>query len=238
MTGNEPIGGAREALLAELARSLDGMDAVARLGDKCVELLPVDGVSISLIVDTERRETLYASDEVVTRIEAMQFTLGEGPCFEAFTTHRPVLVSNLRTATPTAWPIFAAEMTRQPVGAIFAFPLLGGARGLGAMDLYRKQPGWLSTADLAIALQAVDIVTLALLEMQMNGSDPPRWIDVPTSRHQVHQATGMLIAEFRVSPEEALARLRGYCFVTGRLIDEVADDLVARRLKPTDIDQP
>ncbi|MFI1919838.1 hypothetical protein [Nocardia sp. NPDC020380] len=79
----EKIGMAREALWFALHHSDDRLDAVARVGRTCVELLPVDGASISLMIGTGRRETLYASDEIVAWIEALQFTLGEGPCFEA-----------------------------------------------------------------------------------------------------------------------------------------------------------
>jgi len=46
----------------------------------------------------------------------------------------------------------------------------------------------------------------------------------------------MLIAEFRISADHALARLRGYSYMTGRLVDEAADNLVARRPAP-DLDQ-
>ncbi|MDO3647797.1 GAF domain-containing protein [Nocardia mangyaensis] len=239
MSDQDSILEARAALLSALDSSRDGVDAVARLGRMCVDLLPVDGASISLMADTNIRETLYTSDEVVARIDAVQFSLGEGPCFEAFQTRRPVLVADLR-ATNTAWPVFATEMTNEAVGAIFAFPLISGAISLGAMDLYREQPGWLSAAEVAIALQTVDIVTLAVLEMQMNVLDQPQswWTDLPSSRGQVHQATGMLIAEFGISAAHALARLRAYSFTTGRLVDDVADDLVARRLTPADLEKP
>ena len=46
----------------------------------------------------------------------------------------------------------------------------------------------------------------------------------------------MIVAAFHVSTEHALARLRSYAFVTGRRVDDVADDLVARRLDPDRID--
>ncbi|MFI5778956.1 GAF and ANTAR domain-containing protein [Nocardia sp. NPDC051570] len=231
-------GKARDALLFALGDSDSDVDVVARIGRVCVELLPVDGVSVSLMTGTDQREILYASDEVVARIEAVQFSLGEGPCFEAFETRRPVLITDLRGATIPAWPMFATEMAGQPVGAIFAFPLISGAISLGAMDLYREHTGWLSTADIAIALQAVDIVTIAVLDLQSNSSDTPWWTALPTHRAQVDQAIGMLIAAFRISAPHALARLRGYAFATGRLVDEIADDLVARRLAPADLDQP
>lgn len=240
MTDGDPagdsVGDVRAALLLALGDSGDGMDAIARLGRMAVRMLPVDGASISLMTDTDRRETLFTSDETVLRIEALQFSLGEGPCSEAFLTRRPVLIADLDDATLTAWPIFAAEMTGEPVTAIFAFPLISGATSLGVLGLYRARPGWLSTADIAIALQVVDVVTLALIEMNIDASDMSWWTDLPTNRAQIHQATGMLIAAFDISADHALARLRGYAYTTGRLVDDVADDLVARRLAPADLD--
>lgn len=113
---------AHEALLFALHHSDDRLDAVARVARICVELLPVDGASVSLIFGPDRRETLFASNEVVAGIEALQFGLGEGPCFEAARLRSPVLISDLRATTVTAWPIFAAEAADRPIGAIFAFP--------------------------------------------------------------------------------------------------------------------
>ncbi len=229
----------RAAVGAALREQTDIVDPLGRLCRTCVELLPVDGASISLMTTrgSGHRETLYASDEIVDHIETLQFSLGEGPCFEAFTTGRPVLVADLATDAATAWPVFAAQMADQPVGAIFAFPLVRGAARVGAIDLYRRTPGWLSPPDLAIALQVADIAATALI-----GPLPPDpdvddtlLMSIPNHREHVHQATGILIAEHAIPADQALARLRGYAFATGRLVGEVAADLISRRLHPRDI---
>lgn len=215
------------------------MIPLGRLCRACAELLPVDGASVSLMTraGTGHRETLYASDEVVDHIETLQFSLGEGPCFEAFTTGRPVLVADLATDAATAWPVFAAQMTDQPVGAIFAFPLVRGAVRVGAIDLYRRTPGWLTPPDLAIALQIADIAATALAGPPLHDPDVDETslMAVPNDRERVHQATGILIAEHAIPADQALARLRGYAFATGRLVDQIAADLVTRRLHPRDI---
>jgi hypothetical protein len=231
----DPVRAAIHAALLDQARAVDLM---RQLCQACVELLPVDGASVSVMTGTDNRETLYASDDVIAHVEGLQFTLGEGPCFETFQTRRPVLVPDLaRMATPT-WPLFAAEMSDQPVGAIFAFPLQSGAISFGAMDLYRRAPGWLSAEQVAIALHAVDIATLALLAVQAGAPDGTvdDWTALPLRRAQVHQATGMVITALGIPGAQALARLRGYAFATGRLVDEVAGDIVARRLSPHDLD--
>jgi hypothetical protein len=50
-------------------------------------------------------------------------------------------------------------------------------------------------------------------------------------RFVVHQAAGMVSAQLEVSVGEALVRLRAYAFANDRLLTDVADDVVARRLR-------
>lgn len=228
------------AVLAALREGDDALSPVARVCRACVGLLPVDGAAISIILGTRHRQSLYASDAVAEHVETLQFSLGEGPCFEAFHTGQPVLVPDLAEDAGRSWPMFAAEIDGVGIGAIFAFPLRRGAARVGAMDMYRRRPGWLSQDELATALQIADIATSALLAASASGTDGEineEWLATVT-RHKatVHQATGIVIAEFGIAPEQALARLRGYAFAAGRMLDEVADDLVAGRLSAWDID--
>lgn len=231
----ESISRVRAAVISALREGTAG-DPLQRVAQACVDLLPVDGVSISMMSGTQHRETLYASDEISAHIETLQFSLGEGPCFEAFHTRSPVLVPDLGAATAVSWPVFAAEIADQPIGAIFAFPLQSGAIRIGALDLYRRSPGWLTQTEVGTALQVVDIATLALLGLQVDPAEGEWVLSLPRDREQVHQATGMLIGAFRIPPEQALARLRAYAFTAGRMVEDVADDIVTRRLSPVDLD--
>lgn len=225
--------------MAALRDNDSKLDALARVIRACVDVLPVDGASVSVMSGPRERETLYASDEIAAKIEDVQFSLGEGPCFEAFATRRPVLVPDLQQASVVAWPMFAAAIVSMPIGAIFAFPLQAGAIGIGAIDLYRRRPGWLSDDELAVALEVVDLVATVLLGLRLGDPTDPEGLRgvLSPGREQVHQATGMLIAAFSISAEEALARLRGYSFVTDRPLDAVAKDLVTRRLSPFELDK-
>lgn len=234
-----PVGAPRAAMMAALREGKGGLDSVARAGRACVELLPVDGVSILMTSGTEPGEVLFASDEVIDRVESLQFTLGEGPSFEAVGTHRPVLVPDIATDPASAWPVFATEISQLPVGAIFAFPLQSGAIGLGTIDMYRRRPGLLTHDELVIALEIVDVMTQILLGLAGTGRDADIgyvWLeDLPHHHAVVHQATGMLIAGHAVSARTALSRLRAHAFVTGRLIEDVARDITTRRLRIEEI---
>jgi GAF domain-containing protein/ANTAR domain-containing protein len=182
---------------------------------------------------TEARETLSATDDTAKLLEELQFTLNEGPCLEAATTGYPVVVPDVQHTTETArWPVFAATVGEQTgVRALFALPLQWGAINLGVLDLYRRQPGALSDEQRRDAFGAADVAALMMLGHRTDPSGDGGWLDGTTvSRAEVHQATGMVLAQLEVTAPVALARMRAYAFIHGRLLIDVARDVVARRI--------
>jgi hypothetical protein len=77
------------------------------------------------------------------------------------------------------------------------------------------------------------VVTRKMLDLQA-GADPgglANDLTLPdTLRASVHQASGMLSARFDIGVDEALFRLRAYAYAAERPINDVAQDVVARRL--------
>lgn len=59
---------------------------------------------------------------------------------------------------------------------------------------------------------------------------PPEWDRAWNGRAEIHQATGMVVAQLGVGAADAFARLRAYAFAHDRLLVEVSRDVVARRL--------
>ncbi len=55
-----------------------------------------------------------------------------------------------------------------------------------------------------------------------------------SARARVDQATGMVSAQLRVQPHDALAVLRAHAFGRGSTLEDVAEDVVARRLSFAD----
>jgi hypothetical protein len=62
------------------------------------------------------------------------------------------------------------------------------------------------------------------------GDDDQAWDRSWGNRAEIHQATGMVVAQLGVSAADALARLRAHAFAEQRLLGDVARDVVARRL--------
>ncbi|GAB3709196.1 GAF and ANTAR domain-containing protein [Nocardiopsis oceani] len=232
----ESLQGLWSAVTSALGEGTGGTHVLALVGQVCAQLLPVDGVSISLVGGARTREAVYGSDEQSDQIQRLQGSLGEGPSFEAYATRRPILVPDLAADSGARWPVFATEIRAHPVGAVFAFPLQRGAIAIGALDLYRSEPGWLSAEEVTTALRIVDIATLALLALRVDSLQGEWVVALPLDRAQVHQATGILISGLGVPAEQALAKLRAHAFSVGRMVDEIADDLVSGRIAPLDID--
>jgi hypothetical protein len=213
-----------------------GTESLAAFCDAVVSDLPVHGMAVGVMRSDPVRETVYASDRVIAEIERRQFSLGEGPVLDAFKTGRPVLVPELGAPDPARrWPVFTGEVAALAVGGLFAFPMRLGAITIGVCELYRAEPGALTPQHLAIVLRAVDVLALTVLALRSDGSAEAvdaSWLDGHDgARRAVYQATGMLIVQLGVPPEQAFARLRGHAYAEGRSVEQVAADIVARRIR-------
>lgn len=238
-----PEPGAVTRALLGLTRSFadDRRGLAERICRACVDGLDIDGAGLSLLTASDSRETLWATDAVAELLEDLQFTLNEGACIEAATTGRPVLIADLcHDARSRRWPLFTAAVAeRSDVSALFAFPLQWGAINLGVLDLYRLTPGGLDAAQLRDAVAASDTAAVLLLgqntEPAADGDHAEAWLSGAVNhRAEIHQATGMVLDQLGVSATDALARMRAHAFAHQRLLIDVAQDVVARKLVFTD----
>jgi hypothetical protein len=229
------LGAVTRALLAIARDTKDDRAVAGEICRACVEGFDIDGAAISLLTADPSRETVVASDATADLLEDLQFSLGEGACIDAAVSRRPVLVADMNDPAQTArWPVYAAAVVQQAgVRAVFALPLQWGAIDVGVLDLYRRAPGALSATQMRDALSAADAATLILLGMRSEPGDEPFWDRSWGNRAEIHQATGMVVAQLGISAADALARLRGHAFAEQRLLGEVARDVVARRLRFT-----
>ena len=205
-----------------------------RLCEVCAEVVGMTGAGIMLMAGDVPQGSLCTTGKVSALIEESQFALGEGPCVDAYHGDLPVLEPDLANPCTPRWLAFTGPVLDAGVRAIFGFPLHVGAVRLGALNLYRDEPGPLTDEQYADALAMADIATRAVLVMQSNA--PLGQIAVELQKgadfeYVVHQASGMVAAQLEVSVGQALIRLRAYAFGNGRSLRAVAEDVVARRLQ-------
>lgn len=197
-----------------------------------IDLLPVTGASISVIGGANHHSTICASDAFAACLDSMQFELGEGPRWTAIHTEAPVFLADVATDDHSDWPIFGAAVRGSVAGALFAFPLELGAATIGVVDLYHTASGMLSAQDVDLALSLARAVAgpAARRAIWAAGEDVAVIELAPELRREVHQATGMILAQLDTTATVAFARLRAHAFSSGRTVEDVARDVVARRL--------
>jgi hypothetical protein len=171
---------------------------------------------------------------VSTVIEDLQFTLGEGPCIDAYNTEQPVIEPDLADPEVQRWIAFSPAAVAAGARAVFGFPLLVGSVRIGALNLYRDEPGELTDDQHAYALMMAEVAARAVLDMQAHA--PPGVLAAemengPDFRFVVHQASGMVSVQLGVTIAEALIRLRAFAFGNNRPIGDVAADIVDRRIR-------
>jgi hypothetical protein len=220
--------------MAALADYPDGLLGPTELCLSCVKVLPIDRAAITVGLASDTWDLLGASDETAARIEAQQAVTGEGPAIDALTRAGPVLVDDLAKQL-TGWPGFTAALGADAQGGMYAFPLQIGAIVVGVLDLYRVEPLSLESEDMTAMLAVADIVTMVLLS-----HTPPRevatdaaeawWVPSPASS-EIHQATGMVVAQLAVPPRIAYLRLRAHAFANDLPLTTVALDVIERRLR-------
>lgn len=210
---------------------------IGRLERLCTALtraLPATGVGLSLLTaDNYGGGTVAASSATSRELEELQFTLGEGPCIDAYTLRRPVLESNLPTHGMSRWPGYAPAAHEQGVRAVFAFPLQIGAARAGALDIYRDEPGSLTADALTQAVTFAEVAMALLVDGQNDAQDGHTSADLDDAlayRLEVYQAQGMVMVDLGVGIDEAMARVRGHSYAHDRSISDVAKDIVAGTL--------
>jgi len=192
------------------------------------------GAGVMLMSGDVPRGSLCASNEVSQLIEELQYTLGEGPCVDAYQQDRVVAEPDLADPVTRRWVAFAPPALEAGVRAVFGFPLRVGTVRLGAIDLYRDRSGPLSDDQHADALVMADVTARWVLEAQAGA--PPgavaRELEVGSDFHfAVHNAAGMVSVQAGISVTEALIRLRAFAFSQDRLLADVAQDVIDRRLR-------
>jgi hypothetical protein len=227
---------------AAIADGEPGLAAADRLCRACVDLLGVDGAAVSIVSNGVMHGTFGSSSELSRRLDEFQFTFGEGPCLDSVRDAQAVLVGDLQDPEETRWPAYAEAVLDAGVRAVYALPVPFANTHIGALDLYRIAPWMLGGHGLVGGFVAAELAAVPLLDLmaaqvdaQAAGTsssdlDQAQAQLGPSDRLEVHQATGMVMAQLNVGPEEALVRLRAHAFVHGLTAAETARRIVARQL--------
>lgn len=211
-----------------LLRDFSGDDA--DLADLILEVVQVTGASVSTM-GFLAAETVAASDPRAARLDEAQFDLGEGPCWDAVATGRPVLEPDLQHSRERLWPALVESLRTERIGGVYAFPMSVGSLRMGAIDLYHADPQELDEQDVSRASAVAAALGRYVLRRALlrAGEVEPEEDRSAFSRRLVHQATGYVVAQLGVSAEEAVLLIQGQAFSAGRPMRDVAQGILDGR---------
>jgi hypothetical protein len=117
---------------------------------------------------------------------------------------------------------------------VFGFPLRVGTIRLGALNLYRDRPGPLTGEQHADALTMAEVSARWVLDAQAGAPADviAAELELGADFHfTVHNAAGIVSVQEQISITEALIRLRAHAFGSDRPLNDVADDIIAHRIR-------
>jgi GAF domain-containing protein len=225
----------RLRILARLAgNAAPELERTKRLCEVCAEITEVTGAGIMLMSDDLPRGSICTTNDVSALLEQLQYTLGEGPCVDAYLHDRPVLEPDLAEPSEPRWLAFSPPAIEAGVRAIFGFPVNIGAIRLGALNLHRDSPGRLTDEQHRDALVVASVAAHVILSLQADAPPGKLAHELESGadfKYVVHQASGMVAVQLDVSVSQALVRLRAYSFGNDRPLATVAADVVNRALR-------
>ena len=211
-----------------------GHQSSAHLCEASRRVIGMTGTGVMLLNDDVPQGTMCASDAVSGQLEELQFTLGEGPCIDAYEQREVVAEPDLARPAVQRWLAFSSQAVKAGAAAVFAFPLHVGGVRLGVLDLYRDRPGPLRGEQHADALVVADVMARWVLDVQTDATPGAvaEQLELGSDFHYVvHNAAGMVSVQLGITITEALIRLRAYAYSHDRRLRDVARDVIDRRLR-------
>lgn len=222
----------RGRLLSQLAATLTSLPEdqpqTWRLCEAVRRILGADGAVITVEYLSPTRATVCATDDVAAALEDIQEVVGEGPGFDAARSQEVVTV-DLRTASDR-WPMLAQSLEQHMRDLrLHAVPLDGETGLAGVVTLYTAAGAKLATP-VAHTVFLANATGAALLTDSREHTPGDGLSGGWSSRAVVHQATGMVMAQLAIPPEDAVALLRGHAYALETDIAEVARQVVDREI--------
>ncbi len=243
--GETMSGPSREERLVEalvtLADTLVGgydlVELMHYLVDVSVELLDAAAAGLVLADGAGQLEVLASTSERTELLEVLQIRTGRGPCHDCYTTGEPQSIRDV-AAEAGRWPQFAPLALEQGYRSVHAVPMRHRERTIGALNLFRSEPGELAEADRRAAQALADVATIGILQQRAarETAELNEQLEFAlASRVVIEQAKGILAQFGGLTMDEAFLQLRGFARSNRLALTGIAQELVDRQRTPADV---
>jgi GAF domain-containing protein len=217
--------------LGALARLETGrlglMGTLTKVAELAVQAVPgADGAGLTLL-EQNRPDTLVATADFVSEVDAIQYGIGQGPCISAAAESRTVQSNSL--GGDGRWPQFGAKVSRLNVHSALSLPLITTDGVVGAMNIYARAKDAFSVrtvglGELFAAPAAIAVRNAAVLAQATRLAEQLQL--ALESRAVIDQAIGVLMGSKGCGADEALASLRSESQSQHQKLNVVAQTVV------------
>lgn len=208
--------------LAQALTPGDLESTLQRITAAAVEVVPdVTMASITIRHSDDRLETFAPTDDVLMEVDARQYELREGPCYEAATDEAYVVSSNL--AADPRWPSYSKVALAAGIRAQAGIELFDARQSQGALNLYARRVG--AFEDLGPLGALFSHQAAIAIGYAKEVSDLRQAL---VTRREIGAAVGVVMERYQLSEERAFAFLTRLSQDRNVKLREIARELVAR----------
>lgn len=226
----------REQLLATtfvdladtLVANFDIIEFLHTLATRSVELLDVDAAGIMLADQRGGLRVMASSAEEARLLELYELQKNEGPCLDCYRSGRPVVRDDL-AAMRSSWPAFTEQLRGLGFQSAQALPMRLRTETIGALNLFRVEPGQLGQVDLRIGQAMADVATVGLIQERAIAAGEVLAAQLQTaltSRVQLEQAKGVLAQRTGLPMDQAFQLMRDYARSRNQKLSDVAAQII------------
>lgn len=176
----------------------------------------VEHAGITTLDKAGRPQTPVASHELVDTVDAIQYSLREGPCLSALHGQSTMLADDL--AEDDRWPRFGPLAVNLGVRSMVSFQLFVHAGTVGALNLYAHERGAFNEDSVAIGQLLAAHAAIAMVAAR-NAHEMRQAL---TTRDVIGQAKGILMERHKISADAAFGLLVKASQDTNRKLRDIA----------------
>lgn len=174
-----------------------------------------------------RPATVASSSDTAKQMDEKQYGFNDGPCLTALREDRTVLVEDLRTSK--RWHRYSQAVTGEGVVSILAVPIDAGANAAAALNCYALSTSTFGAATIA-AVESYGVSLSRILRLALrvhrSGVHPEGLHGALQSRAAVDAALSLVMAQTRVSREEAAKLLHEMARSSKQQLRQIATDIL------------
>ncbi|SFP05856.1 ANTAR domain-containing protein [Amycolatopsis arida] len=240
MTSREQLLASTFVSLADtLVADFDVIDFLHTLASRSVELLDADAAGIMLADRHGDLHVMASSAEEARLLELYELQNNEGPCLDCFRSGRSVARDD-PPAMRASWPAFTEQLQGLGFHSAQALPMRLREETIGALNLFRIEPGRLSATDREIGQAMADVATVGLIQERAIAASELLATQLQTalsSRVQLEQAKGVLAQRAGLRMDAAFQVMRAYARSHNHRLSDVAAQVIDGSLDDDQIRQ-